>query len=82
MDKSYQPEYRITETNQGFEPQIKFLVRGNERWFALLPSGYWADPDEWNSEESSTRLILSTREKAERAIIRARAINQDNLRAV
>jgi len=78
----YRPEYRVVESAAGFEPQIKYLVRGDDRWFALLPSGYWADPDEWNEDESKTRVIVSTREKAERAVTRARAINQDNIREI
>lgn len=78
----YIPEYRIIETDAGYEPQIRYLVRDRERWFALLPSGYWADPDEWDEDDSGTRLILATRTKAERAIIKAQAINQDNIRPV
>jgi hypothetical protein len=78
----YQPEYRVLETAAGFEPQIKYLVRDRERWFALLPSGFWADPDEWNEDESATRLIVASRAKAEQAILRARSINRDNFQLV
>ena len=79
----FKPEYRVTERDGGFQPEIKCLVRDRERWFALLPTGYWADPDGWNADDTFVRVILPTREMADAAILRAKTINEENrLKAV
>jgi hypothetical protein len=81
MTETYAPEYRISETSEGFEPQMKYLVGGAERWYALLETGYMADPNVWafgSSGESYVRVCLPRREMAERAILRAKTINDQN----
>ncbi len=72
-------EYRIKKSAAGFEPQMRYLVRGSLRWFALNFEGFWADPDEWNEDKSTSRFIVGSRTKAERVIARAKAINGDAL---
>lgn len=70
--------YRIEERDGGFEPQMRSnmgMLHG-EVWFPLLSTGYWADPDAYNKGEIRVRSIL-TREEAERAILRAQAINAE-----
>jgi hypothetical protein len=77
----YWPEYQIVERDGGFEPQMQYQVNKVERWYALLPTGYMADPNVWklgSGGESYVRVILPDRSMAERAILRARTINDQN----
>lgn len=77
----YRPEYRIVEQHGGFEPQMQYQVNDVERWFALLPTGYMADPNVWKigGGESYVRVVLPDRAMAERAILRAKTINEQNV---
>lgn len=81
---AYRPEYRVVADHGGFEPQMQFQVNDVERWYALLPTGIMADPNVWklgSSGESYVRVILPDRVMAERAILRARTINEQNVLA-
>ena len=86
MADTYEPTYRIEETMGGYEPQMRLEVRGVERGYALTPKGYMADPDVYDpgsTGESCIRAIMPTKEMAERAILRAKLINeQTTLKAV
>lgn len=78
----YRPEYRIVERDGGFEPQMQYQVNDVERWYALLATGYMADPNVWkigSDGESYVRVILPDLEMAERAILRAKTINEQNV---
>lgn len=80
----YLPEYRVVERDGGFEPQMQYEVNDVERWYALLATGYMADPNVWkigSGGESYVRVILPTREMAERAVLRASTINEQNVLA-
>jgi hypothetical protein len=80
-EKRYVPEYRISERDGGFEPQMQYQVGHVDRWYALLPNGIMADPGVWSmgsTGESYVRVILPTRAMAEHAILRAKTINGQN----
>ena len=80
-DRIYKPEYRVSERDGGFEPQMQYQVNHVDHWYALLQSGIMADPDVWkmgSTGESYVRVILPSLDMAERAILRARTINGQN----
>jgi hypothetical protein len=80
-DRIYEPEYRVSERDGGFEPQMQYQVNHVDRWYALLPTGAMADPNVWkmgSTGESYVRVILPSRDMAERAILRARTANGQN----
>jgi hypothetical protein len=80
-EERYVPEYRISECDGGFEPQMQYQVGHVDRWYALLPSGIMADPGVWSmgsTGESYVHVILPNRAMAERAILRAKTINGQN----
>jgi hypothetical protein len=70
-------EYRIEEITGGFEPQMRYMAgaTGEVCWFPLLSTGYWAEPDAYSYGNIMIRSPMHTREDAERAIERAKAIN-------
>lgn len=85
--RHYEPAYRIEELFGGFEPQMELDTRPpGPRWYALTAKGYMADPDIYDAGstgESFVRVILPTKEMAERAVLRAKMINQQTaLKAV
>lgn len=71
-------EYRVLDIDGGYEPQMRYhaSVTGERVWFPLLANGYWAEPDAYSYGNVTIRSILPTREQAEAAIQRARAINE------
>jgi hypothetical protein len=76
-------QYRVVEVPGGFEPQMLSTMGAvdGERWFPLNAEGYWLEPDAF-SYGVITKHSIMTREEAERAVTRARAINGENLRPV
>lgn len=89
MSDRYIPEYRVVDVDGCFEPQMKYLVRGLEHWYALLPNGYIADPDVWSvsasgkTGASTVRSTMPTRAEADAAINKAMRINEQwELKAV
>lgn len=72
--------YRILEINGMYSPQMQYLVRDKHRWFSLLRTGMWADPDGWNVEPKdgeNVLVLMQTREMAEAAIAKAKKINSN-----
>ncbi len=76
VDGIWQFEYRVVEISGMYSPQQSYLVRGRDRWFSLLRSGIWADPDGWNIDDENVIVLMETREMADAAIAKARQINQ------
>lgn len=75
-------QYRIVRFGAGWEPQFSYtagLVPGTF-WYALNEDGYWLDPDAFSTGGSEKRISLP-KKAAERAILRARAINQEHISA-
>jgi hypothetical protein len=72
-------EYRITETDGGFEPQMLYTagMGDGQFWTPLLPTGYWAEPSSFSLGRVAARYPLPTKEEAEIAIERAIRINTD-----
>lgn len=82
-EKPYQ--YRIVEHDAlGFEPQILYISPGakQEIWQPLNQEGYWADPEAYSYGNIRWRIIFTARQDAERAITRAKSINEENIRTV
>ena len=76
-------EYRIVRRLLGFEPQYSYtagMVKG-VFWYPLNAEGYWLEPDAFNSG-TITKHISMSRAEAKRAVLRARAINEEHLRQV
>jgi hypothetical protein len=75
------PRYRVRRLPDGsHEPQMLYNCGPKalgRRWFPLLPSGYWAEPDAYSYGVITVRSPLPTREDALRAVERARLINAD-----
>ncbi len=71
----WRSEYRVLEIAGMYSPQQGYIVRGRERWFSLLRSGVWADPDGWNIDDEDIVVLMQTREMADAAIAKARKIN-------
>ncbi len=78
----YVPRYRIVSSELGHEPQMSYIVRGAERWVPLALSGYWADPDEWNSDAARVRVVVVDKVLAEATIAKARAANGTHILTV
>ena len=78
VDGYWQAEYRVVERDGMFSPQMGYLVRGRDRWFSLNRAGYFADPDGWNVDPADGEeivVLMQTREMAEYAVAKAKAIN-------
>lgn len=75
-------QYRIVRRLGGFEPQYSYTagrVKGIF-WFPLNAEGYWLEPDAF-TDGNPTKHISMTKADARRAILRARAINEEHIRA-
>ena len=78
-------EYRICKYFAfGYEPQMKSTMGAKDgtEWFPLNEAGYWLEPEAFNHGHITRHLVFVKREDAERAIIRARSINLENLKEV
>lgn len=74
-------EYRIRWRLFGWEPQQRYNTGlGGMIWFPLNAEGYWLQPDAYN-DGAVTHHVTMPRHDAERAILRARAINQQHIAA-
>lgn len=76
-------EYRVEERDGGFEPQILSTAGkvDGEFWYPLNQNGYWLEPDAF-SEGKITKRSIMTCDEAERAVLRARAINNEHIRGI
>lgn len=71
--------YRIRWRWFGWEPQQRYNTgKGKMLWFPLNAEGYWLDPDAYNTEKVTKRIVLP-RHQAKRAILRAQAINVQHI---
>lgn len=73
-------QYRIVWRWFGFEPQMSYnagMVSGL-LWYPLNSEGYWLEPEAFSWGKITKRARMSLRD-ARRAILRARAINQQHL---
>lgn len=80
--KPHSGEYRIVRRLGGFEPQCSYtagMVKG-VFWYPLNPDGFWLEPDAFSCG-NITKHISLPKEDAKRAILRARAINGQHVRA-
>lgn len=71
--------YRIVETEDGFEPQMRYTAGAvnGEFWFPLNSLGYWLEPEAFSHGNPKLRNHMPSREEAARALERARIINAD-----
>lgn len=76
--------YRIVEHSNGFEPQIRYTMGfiDGEAWFPLDASGHWLEPDAFSYGQVTMRLLFANRADAERVILRAKSINEENISVV
>ena len=75
-------EYRVVRRLGGFEPQCSYtagMVDGIF-WYPLNPDGFWLEPDAF-SYGNVTKHISLPKDDANRAILRARALNEQHIRA-
>jgi len=75
-------QYRIVRRRGGYEPQFSYnagMVRGLF-WYPLNAEGYWLEPDAFTNGNPNARISMS-KEDARRAILRARAINEEHITA-
>lgn len=75
------PDYRVYEENGMFEPQHYYATRTVWQWLPLTEGGYWADPESYSTGEITKRSWM-TKDAAERAILRAKSINEENIKIV
>lgn len=74
--------YRIVRRRGGYEPQFSYtagVVKG-VFWYPLNADGYWLEPDAFTNG-NPTKHIAMSKDDASRAILRARAINEEHIRA-
>ncbi len=74
--------YRVVRRFGGYEPQHSYtagLVEG-VFWYPLNEAGYWLEPDAF-THGKITKHITMPKADAQRAILRARAINQEHINA-
>lgn len=74
--------YRVVRRVGGFEPQFSYTA-GMEAglfWYPLNKEGYWHEPDAFTKGDPTKRSVMS-RAEADRAILRARAVNEEHIRA-
>ncbi len=80
----FQPKHgalRIKRRLTGYEPQQAYNDgRGAMHWFPLTEEGYWLEPDAF-SFGKITKHIAMSKDAAKRAVLRARAINQQHIAA-
>lgn len=76
-------EYRVVPYGDGYEPQMKYTMgrKDGTCWFPLNVEGYWLEPDAFNDGEVTMHISMPE-SVAKRAIVRATAINGENLTPV
>lgn len=75
-------QYRIVRRPGGHEPQFSYnagMVKGIF-WYPLNADGYWLEPDAFTNG-NPTKHISMGKDDARRAILRARAVNEEHIRA-
>ena len=74
-------QYRIVRRLEGYEPQFSFNAGTVEAlsWYPLNAEGYWLEPDAFTNGNPTKHLSM-TRADARRAILRARAINEEHIK--
>lgn len=74
--------YRVRRRLGGWEPQHSYTAGAVDGvfWYPLNAEGYWLEPDAFNYGRV-TKHIAMTYHEASRAILRARAINQQHIAA-
>lgn len=73
--------YRVVECGDGWEPQMSYtagMIKGTF-WFPLNAEGYWLEPEAFSHGNPTKRSIM-TKDAAERAILRAQAIEGRHIR--
>jgi len=80
-------DYRIREVFGGFVPEMQYICRTGPRtsepmWVPLNRQGYWADPDAYSYGVIEETHVFSDRAIADRAVLRARAINGEAISQV
>lgn len=75
-------QYRIVRRLSGWEPQHSYTAGFVDGvfWYPLTADGFWLEPDAF-SHGKITKHIALPKEDAKRAILRARAINQQHIAA-
>ncbi len=75
-------QYRIKRRFGGWEPQCSYTAGAVDGvfWFPLNAEGYWLEPNAFDYGKI-TKHIAMPKEDAKRAILRARAINQQHIAA-
>lgn len=74
-------QYRAVRRPGGYEPQFSYTagtVKG-VFWYPLNADGYWLEPDSFTNGNPTKRISMS-KDDANRAILRARAINEEHIR--
>lgn len=75
-------QYRIRRRLTGWEPQHSYTAGRVDGvfWYPLNADGYWLEPGAF-TDGKVTKHIAMPKEAAKRAILRARAINQQHIAA-
>lgn len=75
-------QYRIVRRLGGYEPQHSYTAGIAEGvfWFPLNEEGYWLEPEAFSSG-NVTKHVVMTKDLARRALLRARAINEQHIKA-
>lgn len=75
-------QYRIVRRLTGWEPQHSYTAGCVDGvfWYPLNTEGFWLEPDAFNYGKI-TKHVAMPKEVAKRAILRARAINQQHIAA-
>lgn len=75
-------QYRLRRRLRGWEPQCSYTAGAVDGvfWFPLNENGYWLEPEAF-SFGKITKHIALPKELAKRALLRARAINQQHIAA-
>lgn len=75
-------QYRIVRRLGGYEPQYSYSagVAPGLFWFPINEHGYWLEPEAFSSG-NVTKHVTMTKDKARKALLRARAINAQHITA-
>jgi len=69
-------EYRITEIDGWYEPQMKYKTTTNgDVWHPLDREGYWADPGAYTTGIPGVRVLVNSLEIAQAIIEKAKRLN-------
>ena len=82
FQKPQSGEFRIVRRLGGFEPQCSYTAGAVDGvyWYPLNSDGFWLEPEAF-SYGKITKHISLPKDDAKRAILRARAINGQHVRA-